>query len=253
MTEKSEIRNHHEPSCCSDDKVACCCEHVAGRRYFSKAILGLAVVAAGVLMTLDNLNIVETDRYLDFWPVLLILLGVSHLAQPAAARRVVSGLVWITIGAVLLVHTLDLVDFNPFDLWPLLLVLVGGSILAHALRRGRRLPVEGSDTFDATAILSGVERRITNDSFQGGEAIAVLGGCEIDLRDAGSKGGPAEIHCFAFWGGVEIKVPETWQVEVRGTALLGAFEDKTVAKPAEGSKTLVVTGIAIMGGVEVKN
>jgi len=54
------------------------------------------------------------------------------------------------------------------------------------------------------------------------------------------------------WGGIEIKVPEDWVVVNFGTAILGGFENKTRPLPG-ASKRLVVTGTAIMGGVEVKN
>jgi hypothetical protein len=54
------------------------------------------------------------------------------------------------------------------------------------------------------------------------------------------------------WGGIEIKVPDEWEVVNRGNAFLGGFEDKTRPLPG-ANRRLVVTGTAIMGGVEVKN
>jgi len=79
----------------------------------------------------------------------------------------------------------------------------------------------------------------------------------------------AVLDCFAFWGGVEIKVPADWTVEVTGVPLLGGFADtrresrrvvggigalhpeSTPVAPNE--KRLQVKGMVIMGGVEVKN
>jgi predicted membrane protein len=80
-----------------------------------------------------------------------------------------------------------------------------------------------------------------------------MGGCEIDLRRASlADDATATIDVFAMWGGIEIKVPEDWEVVNRGNAFLGGFENK--ARPLPGTrKRLVVTGTAIMGGVEVKN
>ena len=83
--------------------------------------------------------------------------------------------------------------------------------------------------------------------------MAVIGGCEIDLRHASiAEGREAVIDAFALWGGIEIKVPEDWEVVNRGSAFLGGFENKTRPLPG-AAKRLVVTGTAIMGGVEVKN
>jgi hypothetical protein len=53
-------------------------------------------------------------------------------------------------------------------------------------------------------------------------------------------------------GGVEVRVPEDWTVETRGMAVLGGFEDKT-RRPLDDRRKLVVTGLAVLGGVEVKN
>jgi hypothetical protein len=54
------------------------------------------------------------------------------------------------------------------------------------------------------------------------------------------------------WGGIEIKVPEDWEVINHGNAFLGGFVNNT--RPLPGSlRRLVVTGTAIMGGVDIKN
>lgn len=237
---------------------ACCpttCEPRSRRGWpVGKAILGLGVLALGTLLTLDNLDIMEVEHLLDFWPVLLIILGLAHLVQPAGDRRLGAGLLWLTIGTLLLLYTLDMLTFNVWDLWPLLLVLLGAKLLWRAFTRSRsRVDPESANFFDATAVMGGVERHIACDDFQGGDATALLGACEIDLRDCGSAGEPAEIHTFAFWGGVELRVPEDWEVQVRGTAVMGAFEDKTRTPQGDTRKILVVRGFAIMGGVEIKN
>ncbi len=219
-----------------------------------KAILGLGVLAMGILLTLDNLDIMNVEHLFDYWPVLLIMLGLAHIIQPGRDRRLGAGLLWLVIGSLLLLNSLDLWAFNVWDLWPLLLVLFGVQMLWRALTRGRRqIDLEDSAFFDATAVMGGVQRHISCDEFQGGDATALLGGCEIDLTDCGSTGGPAEIHTFAFWGGVELKVPDDWEVHVRGTAIMGAFEDKTRGPASQGGKVLIVRGFAIMGGVEIKN
>ena len=80
-----------------------------------------------------------------------------------------------------------------------------------------------------------------------------MGGCEIDLRPSTIAEGPAVIECFALWGGIDLIVPEDWMVTGKVIPLMGGFEDNT--KPATGGprKELIVRGLAIMGGVEVRN
>ena len=135
----------------------------------------------------------------------------------------------------------------------MVLVLVGLNMILKPFRRRGFSLGDDAAVFEATAILGGANRRLSAANFQGGDAVAILGGCGIDLRDCGSEGGPAEIDTFAFWGGVDIRVPEDWEVQVKGFAILGGYGDKTRGVAGEGRKVLIVRGTAIMGGVEVKN
>jgi len=79
-----------------------------------------------------------------------------------------------------------------------------------------------------------------------------MGGIELDLRRAGIER-RADISVFAFWGGVEIKVPPTWRVTVRGLPLLGGWENKTAIPAGPNAPELVVHLTTIMAGAEIKN
>ena len=70
-----------------------------------------------------------------------------------------------------------------------------------------------------------------------------------------AAGTEAVIDVFAFWGGMEIKVPEDWTVIIRAIPLMGGVDDKThmVQPPPAVEKRLVISGIVMMGGVVVKN
>ena len=79
-----------------------------------------------------------------------------------------------------------------------------------------------------------------------------MGGIEVDLREADIQG-RADISIFTFWGGVEIKVPPTWRVTVRGLPLLGGWDDKTLEPADPNAPELVVHVTTIMAGAEVRN
>jgi hypothetical protein len=83
----------------------------------------------------------------------------------------------------------------------------------------------------------------------------LFGGVQLDLRKAGTKLPEVFLDITAAFGGVEIKVPETWAVSMRVTSIFGGYDDKTHA-PAPGATpapVLVVTGATIFGGLGVKN
>jgi hypothetical protein len=115
------------------------------------------------------------------------------------------------------------------------------------------LPATVSPVVSALALLGGTGRRCVSKEFRGGDATAIMGGCTIDLRDAAITRPPAILETFAWWGGIEIKVPPEWTVVTEGTAILGAYEDKTQHRPAATDQTLIVRGVVIMGGVGVSN
>lgn len=84
--------------------------------------------------------------------------------------------------------------------------------------------------------------------------ISILGGCEVDFRDADLQPGVTTISALGFLGGVELIVPPNVDVEVNGIGLLGSF-DQDMTKSAEANApattTLRVTGLSLLAGVSV--
>ncbi|HEY0873302.1 MAG TPA: DUF5668 domain-containing protein [Vicinamibacterales bacterium] len=217
-------------------------------------ILGLLIILVGVLFTLDNLEIAEADRYLRYWPVGLIAIGLAKLWGVREGHGgPLGGVLFVIAGGWLLLDNLNLIDVRLFDLWPVLLIAAGSVLVWHGLRgRPQRVTARAADTITAVAVLGGVTRGSNSSAFRGGELAAFMGGCEIDLRQAAING-EAVIDVFAMWGGIEIRVPEGWRVIGRVTPILGAFEDTTRSPQGETTHTLVVRGAVLMGGVDVKN
>lgn len=104
------------------------------------------------------------------------------------------------------------------------------------------------------AFMSGVTRRGSWSVPATLNVVAFMGGVELDLRHARLGPGITRINVFAFMGGAEITVPPDIRVETDGIAIMGGFQDRET-EPLYGhslAPTLRVTGIAIMGGVEVR-
>jgi predicted membrane protein len=243
-----------------------------------RVALGLVVIAVGVLFTLDKLGSVDAGEFWEYWPVLLIAVGIGRVAQPRGTQGRGFGVVLMVLGTWFLLSNLDLIHYSFGDVWPILVVLLGIMMVWRAItgpffesprRRLKEamaagdgsaavggLATSGSDTSSTVngfALLGGVKRKVVSQDFRGGALTAILGGCELDLRHASISSGQAVIDTFALWGGIEIRVPQEWSVVVQGTPILGAFDDKTVRVGGDGSKVLVIKGVALMGGVDVKN
>jgi hypothetical protein len=215
-----------------------------------RVVLGLAVMAVGLALTAQQLGLFPAKALLRFWPVAVIAYGLAHVLHTREVRREPGGYVWMAFGTALLLDRLDVVSLWRF-FWPAVLILAGASIL----RSGRSTPEssgDGGERLSGFAALGGVSRRSTSTDFRGGDFAAVMGGVELDLRGASIGEREAVIDVFAFWGGIEIKVPADWQVISRGWAILGGFVDNSTPNP-EATKRLIVRGTAIMGGVEIKN
>ena len=83
-------------------------------------------------------------------------------------------------------------------------------------------------------------------------AVAVMGGVELDLREAQFSEPEVTIHAYALMGGVEITVPEDVDVDVSGVAFMGGFDHHASGPGAPGAPRLRVLGFALMGGVDVR-
>jgi predicted membrane protein len=231
----------------------------ADRGMTSQVLMGVLVIALGLLFLLDNLDIIEVRDALAFWPLIFIFAGVAKLLDTTTPNGYLIGLGGIAVGVTMILHRLGIIYFSWRAAWPLVLIAVGLMVVYRAMT-GQRITTHGmvddkpgseSQMVDVTAVLGGFERRVQTQDFRGGEVTAVMGGCALDMRSA-SIVGEAVIHVFAFWGGVTLKVPPDWTVVLQGTPIMGGFEEKTIVPP-DGSKRLVVRGYAIMGGVEVRN
>jgi hypothetical protein len=211
-----------------------------------RLVVGLSLLTAGVLIWLDRIGEIDARQYLQWWPAALIAMGLSYLPD---RRNWFAAFMWLLFGSFFLLPKFG-VSRHDFWMvigsWPLLISLAGATLVAQALKQGA-----SARDFRAMAVWSGNVRKVGTQGFHGGEAIAVMGGCEIDLTGARING-EAVLDVLAWWGGIDITVPAGWRVVNQVMEILGAFEDKTTPPAAENAPRLVVRGSAIMAGIEVK-
>lgn len=213
---------------------------------FTNLVFGFSVLAVGAIFWFDHLGRIEAADYLRWWPAAVLAFGLAHALQ----RQWAGAIIWTLVGGFFLLpllgYELTISLWRLFGLWPLVYCAAGGALMAQALRTRN-----GAPGFHALAVMAGNVRRFGRTDFGGGDAIAVMGACEIDLSSA-TLPHETTIDVLAFWGGIGIRVPRGWNVIDRTTAILGGVEDKTDEAP-ENAPRLIVRGTVIMGGLELRH
>jgi len=223
-------------------------------RWTGRLVFGIVIITLGVLFTLDNLDLIHSGDILRWWPLALIAVGIAKVAGVGTTHRPLFGVILGLVGVWWLLHNLGYVELEPWDVWPVFLIAIGiGIVVRSTQSQARQISGEPDARISAFAFMSGSERKVSSQEFQGGDITAVMGGHVIDMRQAKPAGGTCVLDFFVWWGGVELYIPEDWRVSLDGIAIMGAFEDTTRAPGAEAKGTLILKGLVVMGGVEVKN
>lgn len=115
------------------------------------------------------------------------------------------------------------------------------------------LPSQVSDQQTIVAVMSGAARKGAWTPSRQLNVIAVMGGAELDFRQALMPPGITELNIFACMGGVEVVVPPGVRVEMNGIALMGGFEERMRIDepPPADAPVLRIGGFVLMGGVDV--
>ncbi|MFP3859207.1 MAG: LiaF transmembrane domain-containing protein [Bacteroidales bacterium] len=223
-----------------------------------RVILGIVLILVGLALIAKSSNILSpvVEHALFNWPMLLIVLGVLFVFT---RTNNTTGWILLLIGLMFWIPRVTDFSVNFTQIFlPVVFIAIGVVIVIKSLGNSEKQPKEGygKDYIDDVAILGGNDRRITSHSFRGGKITSVLGGSTVNLSDAELAQGESVLDMFTLFGGTTIIVPRNWQVKVDVTAILGGFEDKRQYIPDENQKNekiLIVKGIAIFGGGEIKS
>jgi hypothetical protein len=220
----------------------------------SRLVIGVSLIAAGVLFTLHNFGVIEIGNFWKFWPLVLVAVGLAKLAN----RSFLTGVALCMVGGLFLARNFGGLHFRLSYLLPLVFVFIGLRIV-FAQRPGARswdASANPGGTLNEWAVFGGGERRIISPNFQGGQANAVFGGFNLDLRDSKMAGDHATIDIFCFCGGGELRVSEDWNVILKVVPIFGGTDDKSrhsTGEPGKAQKQLLVTGFILFGGLGIKN
>jgi len=234
----------------------------SGRRFF----FGFILLMIGLVMILERSGILSWEVY-DFllsWKMLLIAIGAFVFINGNRG----AGIIVMGVGAFFMIPDIfeDYEQIKRF-FWPALLLLAGISFMFgtrhkkfHKMQQMKFDNTSGhevsNDFFDELVIFGAKEISMSTKNLMGGRMTAIFGGIEIDLRQSEISPEGCSIDVTTMFGGNTLKVPNDWTILNRVTTIFGGYSDLRVKDPSyqpNPSKTIVLTGVCIFGGTEVRN
>lgn len=222
-----------------------------------RSIIGIILIFVGIVLIAKRMDFIpyELSHILISWQMLLIGIGLLNIITKENYR---SGLILISIGAFFLIpKAFDISHEMRNMMWPAILVVIGALMLIVKDRNKTALKKGSSDSYiDVLNVMGGGKRKVTSDNFSGGKVTSIFGGSELDLSSAKMQDKQIVIDVFTIFGGSEIIVPRGWDVHVDVTSIFGGFDDKrgpVDSTHPEFEKVLIIKGVNIFGGGEVKS
>ncbi|HHV61439.1 MAG TPA: cell wall-active antibiotics response protein [Firmicutes bacterium] len=238
------------------------------------ALLGILILALGVIWLLNNFGVTHIDvgdLFATYWPLFLIIWGLDALTRgftcsvggDVRKRRScpgnLTGWFLLVAGIAILGRNIGLyeLDLSVFwkVFWPVVIILIGWNLLRTASSSG------GAHW----AVMSGIELKTKGWNLKDGSFVAFMGGVDMDLTVAHIPEGETILDLTAIMGGIDVRVPSDLHVECEGTAILGGitvFDEEAGGviasrrfehKGAEGSpRKIRVRARTLMGGIEIK-
>ena len=221
-----------------------------------KLILGFILVLIGLAFLAERTGLIPNNlrNILFTWQAFLILLGVVFVSNK---EKRATGYLLMLIGGVFIIPEIFNVSIETRRLfWPLILIILGlFFIFGSRFRRNFNVDSEESvlDYIDDVNIFGGHERIVTTQNFRGGRVLAIFGGGEYDLRQSLVSKEGAEMEVINIFGGSSFIVPDDWNIKIEVAGIFGGFSDSRRISTISYDKTLIVKGIAIFGGGDIKS
>lgn len=226
------------------------------KRFDKRLFFGLILLVVGVVILGSNFHIIPfgVRRILFNWRMILIVVGIVMLASNNNKGL---GLVLILIGAFFYTPFLFHFPFNFRELfWPVVFIGLGVLLIVRRGSNGNKYLSDNDDFIDDVSIFGGGDVQIKTNSFKGGRTTSVFGGSNFSLQHAKLAPGTNVIDVFALFGGSKFIIPSDWKIKTDVISIFGGFSDKRFTTPqseAETDKLLIIKGIVIFGGGEIKS
>lgn len=225
-------------------------------KHTTKILWGVVLVAVGVIIGLNALDIADIELFFDGWWTLFIIVpcGIGLFGKESKTGN----LIGLLIGVVLLLACNDIINFGLVWklLLPVIIIIIGLRLIFKdmfnkgAREAAQKFKESGTEGKQYCATFSGVDADYTNRVFDGAELTAIFGGVKCDLRNA-IIDSDVVINVCSVFGGIDIFLPDNVNVQVSSTSIFGGISNAKRV-PVEGGHTVYINGTCIFGGTDVK-
>ena len=224
-------------------------------------VIGLILIAIGVIIGLNTLNITDINIFFDGWWTLFII--IPSIISLLKFNSVASSLTWLTIGVVLLLCCQGILSFDLALelLLPIILIAMGLSFIFKNLignkvsEKIKEINNRNDVSEDYCSTFSSQNINIEGKAFEGTTLNAVFGGIKLDVSNAIIEK-DIVINASSIFGGIDIIVPEGINIVVKSNSIFGGVDDKRrKAKTEKENKdgvTIYVNATCLFGGVDIK-
>ncbi len=234
---------------------------------------GIFLLAIGGLALARSMG-VPVPSWLFSWQMLLIAIGLFIGFKNGF--RDFGWFIPMIIGGFFLVNEFVMHGEMRRHIWPLILIIIGVFFIfrprktcfnhnrsRQVTNAGAAVPLtEGTyqaphsedDVLDSVNVFSGSKKVILSKNFKGGDVVNIFGGCELDLTQCDMTT-PAVLEVTAIFGGATLIVPSNWAIKSEAVNIFGGINDKRKLTTLSDTptKTLVLKGTMIFGGMEIKS
>ena len=223
-----------------------------------KIIIGLALIAAGVLWALDITGVLHFYLSTRGWWALFII--IPCLYGLLTDKNKVGSAIGLCLGILLLLAARNVINWQ--QMWQLMLaVMVIGfgvqlilfkSLCSTSVSELETISRDGKEIRRIESSFGKQTLSFAGEKVEGIDAEVSFGGLVLDLNGA-DIADQAFIDLNVGFSGMTIIVPEGLAVRTAVSSGFGGVADKRRTKVDSGTPLLIVTGKVGFGGVEIRN
>ena len=220
-------------------------------------IWGLVLIALGVIIAGNSLNIFNVDLFFDGWWTLFII--IPCFIGLITDKEKTGSLIGLLVGVLLLLACQNIINFDLF--WkiiiPIIIIVIGLSlIIKNIFGRDfsddiKELNKKISEDGTVSAVFSEQKLNFEDEEFKGVNLSSIFGNIELDLRKAKIKG-DVIINASAIFGGVEVLVSDDVNIVLKSNSVFGGADNNKKGTTKDKKHTIYVNATCVFGGLDIK-